>query len=180
MHKLIIPTSEMYDERTSRFITIPGKEIQVEHSLVSISKWESKWKRPFISDKPMTREQTIDYIRCMTITQNVDPILYYAVSDANIKEIKDYIADPMTATTFRNTSGGRVNRQIITSEIVYYWMIDLGIPKEFEKWHFNRLMTLIRVCSEKSQGGKKMSRKDVISQYKALNQARRAKSGSKG
>lgn len=180
MLKLSIPASELYDERTNRFVTIPGKDIQVEHSLVSISKWESKWKRPFLSDSPMTREQLIDYIRCMTITQNVDPIVYYAVTSENIKEIKDYMADPMTATTFKKKPGEKMNRQIITSEIVYYWMIDLGIPKEFEKWHFNRLMTLIRVCNEKSQGGKKMSRKEIIEQNRALNQMRRARTGSKG
>jgi hypothetical protein len=132
-----------------------------------------------MSDVPKTREETIDYIRCMTITQNVDPNVYLCITDQHIQQVNAYISDSMTATTFKNTQrkGGR---QIITSEVIYYYMIELQIPMECQKWHLNRLMTLIRVCDEKSKSGKKMSRRDLLNQNRALNQARRAKSGSRG
>lgn len=179
MLKIRIPSSEFFDERTNRFITIKGQEIQLEHSLVSVSKWESKWKKPFLGDKPKTREETVDYVRCMTITQNVDPSVYLGLSDQNIIDINAYIDDPMTATTFKNQSR-KSSRQIITSEIIYYWMISLEIPLECQKWHLNRLLTLIRVCDEKNQPGKKKSRKDIMAENKALNRMRKARSGTHG
>lgn len=179
MLKIRIPSSEFFDERTNRFVTIKGQEIQLEHSLVSVSKWESKWKKPFLGDKPKTREETIDYVRCMTITQNVDSSVYLGLSDQNIIDINAYIDDPMTATTFKNQSR-KSSRQIITSEIIYYWMISLEIPLECQKWHLNRLLTLIRVCDEKSQSGKKKSRKEIMAENKALNQMRKARSGTHG
>lgn len=179
MLRITIPSSEIFDERTNRFIKIKGQEIQLEHSLVSVSKWESKWKKPFLGDKPKTREETIDYVRCMTMTQNVDPSVYIGLTDQNIRDINTYIDDPMTATTFKNKNR-KSSRQIVTSEIIYYWMISLEIPMECQKWHLNRLLTLIRVCDEKSQPGKKKSRKEIMAENKALNQMRRARSGSRG
>lgn len=179
MLKIMVPSGELYDERTERFITVNGRELQLEHSLVSISKWESKWKKPFLSGAAKSREETIDYIRCMTISQNVDPNVFLGLSEANIDAVNRYIDDPMTATTFKN-SQKKPNRQIITSEIIYYWMISLEIPMECQKWHLNRLLTLIRVCDEKNQPGKKKSRKDVIAENRALNQMRRARTGSRG
>ena len=179
MLKLKIPSSEIFDEKTSRFITIKGQDIQIEHSLVSVSKWESKWKKPFLGDKPKSREETIDYIRCMTITQNVDPSVYIGLSDQNIRDVNAYIDDPMTATTFKNTER-KQSRQIVTSEIIYYWMISLDIPMECQKWHLNRLLALIRVCDEKNKPGKNKSRKEIMAENRALNQMRRAKSGTRG
>lgn len=179
MLKIMVPSGELYDEQTERFITVNGRELQLEHSLVSISKWESKWKKPFLSGEAKSREETIDYIRCMTISQNVDPNVFLGLSEANIDAVNRYIDDPMTATTFKN-SQKKPNRQIITSEIIYYWMISLEIPMECQKWHLNRLLTLIRVCDEKNQPGKKKSRKDIIAENRALNQIRRARTGSRG
>lgn len=179
MLKLKIPSSEIFDEKTSRFITIKGQDIQIEHSLVSVSKWESKWKKPFLGDKPKSREETIDYIRCMTITQNVDPSVYIGLSDQNIRDVNAYIDDPMTATTFKNTER-KQSHQIVTSEIIYYWMISLDIPMECQKWHLNRLLALIRVCDEKNKPGKNKSRKEIMAENRALNQMRRAKSGTRG
>lgn len=179
MLRITIPPAEYFDEETNRFITVKGQDLQMEHSLVSVSKWESKWKKPFLGKDPKTREETIDYIRCMTITQHVDPSVYLGLTDKNIMEVNAYIDDPMTATTFKNTNR-KTSRQIVTSEIIYYWMISLEIPMECQKWHLNRLLTLIRVCDEKNQPGKKMSRRDVLAQNRALNQARRAKSGTRG
>lgn len=179
MLRIVVPSAELFDERTNRFVQIQGRELQLEHSLVSVSKWESKWKKPFLGLTAKTREETLDYIRCMTITQNVDPNVYFGITPQNIKAVNDYIEDSMTATTFKKTSKGG-GRQIITSEIIYYWMVSLNIPMECQKWHLNRLLALIRVCDEKNKPGKKMSRRDVISQNRALNQARRARSGSRG
>jgi len=179
MLKIFVPSGELYDERTERFITVNGRELQLEHSLVSISKWESKWKKPFLSGSEKTREETIDYIRCMTTSQNVDPNVFLGLTDANIEAVNRYVDDPMTATTFKNNQK-KPNRQIITSEIIYYWMISLGIPMECQKWHLNRLLTLIRVVDEKNQPGKKKSRRDVIAENRALNQMRRARTGSRG
>lgn len=179
MLKIFVPSAELYDERTERFVTVNGRELQLEHSLVSISKWESKWKKPFLDNRVKSRDETIDYIRCMTISQNVDPNVFVCLTDANIEAVNRYIDDSMTATTFKN-SQKKPNRQIITSEIIYYWMIALEIPMECQKWHLNRLLTLIRVCDEKSQPGKKKSRKDIIAENRALNQMRRARTGSRG
>ena len=179
MLKIFVPSAELYDERTERFVTVNGRELQLEHSLVSISKWESKWKKPFLDNQVKSRDETIDYIRCMTISQNVDPNVFVCLTDANIEAVNRYIDDSMTATTFKN-SQKKPNRQIITSEIIYYWMIALEIPMECQKWHLNRLLTLIRVCDEKSQPGKKKSRKDIIAENRALNQMRRARSGTRG
>lgn len=179
MLKIFVPSAELYDEQTERFITINGRELQLEHSLVSLSKWECKWKKPFLSNAPKSREETIDYVRCMTVSQNVDPNVFLGLTDSNIEAVNRYIDDPMTATTFKN-SQKKPNRQIITSEIIYYWMISLEIPMECQKWHLNRLLTLIRVCDEKNQPGKKKSRKDIIAENRALNQMRRARTGSRG
>jgi len=179
MLKIFVPSGELFDELSGRFITVNGRELQLEHSLVSISKWESRWKKPFLSDQPKSREETMDYVRCMTISQNVDPNVYLGLSDANVNAVNKYIDDPMTATTFKNDNK-KSSRQIVTSEIIYYWMISLGIPMECQKWHLNRLLALIRVCDEKNQPGRKKSRKDIIAENRALNQMRRAKSGSRG
>lgn len=179
MLKIFVPSGELFDELSGRFITVNGRELQLEHSLVSISKWESRWKKPFLSDQPKSREETMDYVRCMTISQNVDPNVYLGLSDANVNAVNKYIDDPMTATTFKNDKK-KASHQIVTSEIIYYWMISLGIPMECQKWHLNRLLALIRVCDEKNQPGRKKSRKDIIAENRALNQMRRAKSGSRG
>lgn len=179
MLQIKIPDGEIFDESTSRIIRIKGRELQLEHSLVSISKWESKWKKPFLGLKPKTREETIDYIRCMTITQNVDPLVYHCINNSIVYQVNAYIDDPMTATTFKKKQKNNSN-QIITSEIIYYWMISLEIPMECQRWHLNRLLTLIRVCDEKNQPGKKMSKRDVMSQYRSINAARRRSSGTRG
>lgn len=180
MLTITVPERELFDEQTSRFFTVPKKELQLEHSLVSISKWESKWKKPFLVDKPRTRAETIDYVRCMTITQNVDPNVYLGLSNDNIKKVEEYINDPMTATTFKKNMPGNKNGSTVTSELIYYWMISLEIPMECQKWHLNRLLTLIRVCNEKSQPGRKMSTRDIMRQNRSLNAARKARHGTRG
>lgn len=173
----VIP--ERFDEKNGRFLEPVTKTLQMEHSLVSISKWESKWNVPFLSQKELTDEQTLDYIKFMTLTQNVKPELYNCLSSENIRQIRDYIAAPMTATTFskEKNKGGR---EIITSELIYYWMITLNIPVEFQKWHLNRLLTLIRVCNIKNQPPKKMSRRELMNRNTALNAQRKAQLNTTG
>lgn len=181
MIKVKIPKAELYNQSTNEFIYIKEKEIALEHSLVSISKWESKWHIPFISDKPKTREQTLDYLRCMTLTQNVDPIVYRLISAKDAQRIRDYIDDSMTATWFSEEANKpKRSREVVTSELIYYWMIAAGIPFECEKWHLNRLMTLIKICGEKNQPAKKMSKRDIMARNAALNTKRRAALKSKG
>ena len=153
-------------------ITVKGRIIALEHSLVSISKWEAKWHIPFLSSEEKTNEMIIDYIKFMTISQNVDPNLYLCLNNEHFKQINDYIENPMTATWF-NEADSKKNRDVITSEIIYYWMISFNIPVEFQKWHLKRLLTLIRVCSIKSQPPKKMNKAEWARKQKSLNAARK-------
>lgn len=179
MLRITIPAAEQWDERKQEFISTKECSIQLEHSLVSLSKWESKWNKPFLGKDNKTEEEIIDYVRCMTITQNVDPNVYYAMSNDNIKAIRNYIDEPMTATTFKEI-GGKTNREVITSELIYYWMIALNVPFECQKWHLNRLLTLIRVCNIKNQPPKKMKQSEIMRQNAALNAARKKQLNSRG
>lgn len=178
---ITVPAVEMFNEETQEFFSTKEQTLQLEHSLVSLSKWESKWGKAFLTKEHKTEEETIDYIRCMTITQNVNPITYRVLSQQNIEEIDKYIDAPMTATTFYNdtTQKGR-GRETVTSELIYYWMISLNIPMECQKWHLNRLLTLIRVCNIKNTPPKKMSKGDIMRRNAALNASRKKQLGSKG
>lgn len=179
MLQITIPTmNDLWDERNQQFLSIKETTIQLEHSLLSISKWESKWNKSFINTKDKTEDELIDYIKCMTITKNVDPNIYVCLTAENIQEIVNYINAPMTATTIRDT--GKSNHEIVTSELIYYWMISLNLPVKFEKWHLNRLITLIRVCSIKNQPAKKMSRGEIMQRNAALNAARKKRWNTKG
>lgn len=171
---------EGWDEEKQEFVKPKTQELKLEHSLVSLTKWESKWCKPFLSTREKTFDETIDYIKCMTLTQNVDPDVYRYLSNENIKTINEYIEAPMTATVFPNDKTGKGNREIITSELIYYWMISLNIPFECRKWHLNQLITLIRVCEIKNAPSKKMSKRSVMSQNSALNAARRKRLNTKG
>lgn len=180
MLQITIPSTELWDEQKEEFVYTKEKTLQLEHSLVSISKWESKWNKSFLSSKEKTTEEIIDYIRCMTITQNVDPEVYTRLPNRTIQQIYDYINAPMTATVFSDTGRKGGNRDVITSELIYYWMIALNIPFECQKWHLNRLLTLIRVCEIKNAPPKKMSKRETMSRNAALNAARRKKYNTKG
>lgn len=179
MLKIVVPQQQFFNEATLEFSYI-GKEqtLILEHSLLSVAKWESKWKKPFLGKGEKTSEEVLDYIRCMT-TNNVDPEVYNRLTTENLKSIMEYIEDPMTATTINERDMKR-NREIITSEIIYYWMIALQIPVEFQKWHLNRLLTLINVCSIKNAPPKKMSKGELAKRNTALNEARRKKLNTNG
>lgn len=183
MLKIEIDETELFDPKTLEFHYLHKQEIKLEHSLISVSKWESKWNVPFLSDKDKTNEQTLDYIKCMTLTPNVDPLVYFYIKSNSeiLKKIKDYIRSPMTATTITNKRPNNQSREIITSELIYYWMIAYGIPFECEKWHLKRLLTLITICSIKNDTkAPKMGKNEILSQNRALNEARRKKLHSKG
>jgi hypothetical protein len=185
MLKIVVPAKvigEEYDEVNNEFIPITTKQqtLSLEHSLVSLSKWESKWHKPFLSTKKKTTDEFIDYVRCMTLTQNVDPNVYTALTAQNIKEVSAYIDASMTATTFSKNGNKPPNRETITAEIIYYWMVSYNIPFECQKWHLSRLLTLINVCNVKNAPQKKMSRQEIFARNRALNAARRKKSHSRG
>lgn len=179
MLRIIIPEQELYNEKENLFFKTKSQDLVLEHSLVSLSKWESKWQKPFLTKKGLTREETIDYIRCMTITQNVDPQIYNYITQDNLNTVRDYISEPMTATTF-SKNDKKVTNEIITAEIIYYWMITFDIPFECQKWHLNKLLTLINVCSIKNQSPKKMSKQELLSRQRAINEARKSRIGTRG
>lgn len=184
MLDIIISDSEIFDDDKEEFVVVKGGNFTIEHSLLSISKWEAKWKIPFFKDGERTLEQTLDYIKCMTITPKVDESLYYKLTNDDFAKIDEYIHDPMTATTFNeieenNGSIGKRGR-VITSELIYYYMIAYQIPQEYQKWHINRLMTLIKICNIENQPPKKMSRSELNKRNRALNAARRKKFHSNG
>ena len=181
MLQITIPAIDLWDESKQEFVTTKEQTLQLEHSLVSLSKWESKWCKSFLSSKDKTDEEILDYIKCMTVTQNVKPEVYYGLTEEHIIQINKYIEAPMTATWFSEKEPkGKLNNETITAELIYYWMIALTIPFECQKWHLNRLLTLIRVCNIKNQPAKKMSKRDIMSRNAALNKARRQQLNTKG
>lgn len=179
MLEIIVPGLEFYDEEKGEFLYHDTKTLQLEHSLVSISKWEAKWCKPFLDGKSKNPEEIIDYVRCMTITKNVNDEVYERLTEDNIMAINFYIEAPMTATTFKDEKSGP-NREIITSELIYYWMVAYNIPFECQKWHLNRLLTLVKVCNIKNNPPKKMSRQELIERNRALNNARKKELNTHG
>ena len=181
MLQITVPISpEGWDEERQEFVDPQVKTLQLEHSLVSISKWESKWHKAFLSKKDKTEEEIFDYIKCMTLTQNVDPSVYDHLTVDNVNQIKAYIEDPMTATVINTNSLDKSNKETVTSELIYYWMIALNIPSEYQKWHINRLLKLIEVCNVKNSPPKKRSKSDIMRSNAALNAARRKQLGTRG
>ena len=180
MLKITIPGQEFWDEGKGLFVNTKDTTLQLEHSLISLSKWESRWHKPFLGREDKTMEETMDYIRCMTVTRNVDPLVYDSVTNDIIGMISRYIDDSMTATWFSKEDKKSAGRDVITAEIIYYWMIAYNIPFECQKWNLNRLLTLIRVCSVKNASPKKNSKKETLKNYAALNAARRKALKTKG
>lgn len=181
MLQITIPAGEQYDEKTQQFVNRTREQtLQLEHSLVSLSKWEAKWCKPFLTKDVKTNAEAVDYVRCMTITQNVDPNVYNYITNEIMEQVNRYIEAPMTATWFTENGSNKSSSKQITSELIYYWMVALNIPFECQKWHLNRLLTLIKVCNIESQPPKKMSKRDAMSRQKALNDARRRQLNTKG
>lgn len=181
MLRIEIPAWEYYDEVKEEFFQVKAQELCLEHSLVSISKWEAIWHKPYLSKTKKTLDELISYIKCMTLTQNVPEISYQGLTKENYDKIADYLTDSMTATWFSKNQGrSSHSREIVTSELIYYWMITLGIPMECQKWHLNRLLTLIQICNIKNSPSKKMSSQAIARQNADINSARRLAMHSKG
>lgn len=183
--KLVIKGSELFDEATERFIEVKPTTLTLEHSLIAVSKWEAKYHVPFLKEDAKTAEQLEYYFQCMTLNQNVDPSVYKGITAEQQKEIVDYIHDTHTATWIGSRNKGlfskkKDNPDTITSELIYYWMIAYNIPSEYEKWHLNRLLTLIQVCNEFNKPQKKMGKQEVYKNFDAINEARKAKLKTRG
>lgn len=180
MLEIEVPISaEKWDDEKEEFVKPEVCVLQLEHSLISLSKWESKWCKPYLSSEK-TDEEILDYIKCMTITKNVDPDVYNHLTNANVMDIKNYIDAPMTAMKFPKNRTSKLSREIITSDVIYYWMITLQIPSEFQEWHLNRLIALIRVCDIKNSPPKKKSQREIMEEYSRINAERRKQMNTKG
>lgn len=179
---LVIKTEgeEFFNERTQEFGSTEGVTLKFEHSLVSLSKWESKHQIPFLGPQEKTPEQVLDYVRCMALGDHSGDIIPHLSSD-NLKEINAYVESKQSATTFGILPNERHGRpEIITSELVYYWMVAHNIPFECETWHLNRLFSLIRICNVKNSPKKKMSSSAIAQRNREINAQRRAQLGTSG
>lgn len=182
MLKLSIDQEEFFDENLEEFLFVSGIDLDLEHSLVSLSKWESKFLKPFLGPGEKTLEETIGYVECMVLNKDFDSSCLSRLKKSHFEKINDYISSPYSATTFNQLTNerSRVNSEIITSELVYYWMVAFNIPFECENWHLNRLFSLIQICNIKNSKQKKMSRNEIAARNHALNEQRKAKLNTTG
>lgn len=180
MLTITIPAAEYYNYATEEFINTKPQILQLEHSLVSLSKWESEWHKPFFTREGRSDADISSYMKHMTLTQNVDPNVYLQIPKDKLAEVRVYMDDTMTGTTLNDSKKTKGSNEIITSELIYYWLVAYNIPFECQKWHLNRLFTLIRVCDLKNNPGKKMSQKELLSRNRDLNTSRRQTLNTKG
>ena len=173
MLQITIPGEELYDEDAQEFIEVGAVTLRLEHSLVSLSKWESKFEKPFISKNDKTPEEMIEYVHMMCLDPDFPREKLQELSQKNVEDIVKYIESKQSATWFNDNPTARPNREVITSEIIYFWMVTLRIPFECQDWHLNRLLTLIRVCNEKTQKPTKQNKQTSAQQRRDLNAQRR-------
>lgn len=180
MLKITVPGDEAFDETVGEFTTLGDVDLELEHSLASLSKWESIFEKPFLSREEKTGEELLGYVKAMTVTPDVPDDVYNRLSEENIATINDYIEAKMTATWFSDDKHAPESRQVITSELIYYWMTVFQIPFECENWHLNRLFTLIQICNIKQDKPKKMSRSEIQARNRELNAQRKKQLGTRG
>jgi len=180
MLKVIIEGGDVFNEEDETFESFDDVIIEMEHSLISLSKWESKYQKPFLSREKKTSEELFGYLRAMVLTPGVDLDVLYRLSQKDIDKIQEYIDSPQSATTFGEMPGRRGPGEVITSELIYYWMVAFNIPFETETWHLNRLFSLIRICNIKNSPPQQMSRHEIAMRNRELNKQRKAELGTKG
>lgn len=180
MLKLVIDEIELFDEETSEFQYLQGETLLLEHSLLSLSKWESKFQKPFLSSKDKTVEETLEYFKMMVLTPNFDSNIYERINQRHLDQINEYVESTQSATTFGSMPETKGRGEIITSELIYYWMVAFSIPFECQEWHLNRLFSLIRICNIKNGKPKKMSKSELAQRNRMLNEQRRAQFNTSG
>jgi hypothetical protein len=180
MLEIKVGGQELFDEETETFFTDPVIELQLEHSLVSLSKWESKWETPFLDTSKKSTEQVLDYVIQMIVSPEPAPEVLPEIADEALLRINEYINAKMTATWIHEENSPAGPQEIITAELIYYWMIMLGIPFECQYWHLNKLLMLIKVCNLKNAPKKKVGFAERAAMQRSLNDKRRAEYGSKG
>lgn len=184
MLEIVVPEQTKFNEKTNEFVCVKETTLKLEHSLLSVKKWESKWHVPFLGKKEKTAEEFLSYISCMTLNrEKINSDVYKCISPNDFVKITEYIKDAMTATWFSNNSRiGASNRtgEVVTAETIYYWMISYNVPVEFEKWHLNQLLTLLKMIHIKSGGERKMGKREAARQRAELNKQRRKAMKTKG
>jgi hypothetical protein len=180
MLTIVVHGDEYFDEATQEFLTQGDVTVDLEHSLVSLSKWESITEKPFLVAGEKTTEEIYEYIKCMCLTPNIAPEIFSRLSQTNLEQVNNYIEAKMTATWFFEPKAGPKSTEVVTSELIYYWLVTFNIPFECETWHLNRLFTLIKVCNLKNGKPKKMSRSDAVAMQRELNARRKAQLGTTG
>jgi hypothetical protein len=176
MLEIDVVLEDFYDETTERFVPSKSETVRLEHSLVSVSKWEAVWEQAFLGSKEKTTDQTVSYIKMMIVGAEPPPGVFQKLLEKHIEQVKEYVGAAMSATKLSTDKNAPSSKEIVTSELIYYWMISLNVPVEFEHWHLNRLITLIRVINLKNTPKKKMSN----SERRALNRQRLAKHNTRG
>lgn len=180
MLRIEIPETNLFNETTFDVIHVPAQTLKLEHSLLSIHRWESKWHKSYLSTKQLTSEENLDYIRCMCIDPNVNQVVFQTLRNADFKRIRAYIDDPMSAVKYHDDPNKKKRSRYMTSETIYGWMVSYGIPFECEKWHLNQLLALIEICGRQNTPRKKADKRAIAMRYADINKARKAKTGSKG